>query len=66
MFQRLGKRKMSADETVSQREKELRQTVAQLREQVEEEKSARKRAQYEKVRHTCQRGRETVRHIQGK
>lgn len=50
MFQRLGKRQMSADETGSQREKELRQTVAQLRQQVEEEKSAKKRAQYEKVR----------------
>lgn len=40
---------MSADETTSQREKELRKTVAQLREQVEEERRARKQAQYEKV-----------------
>ena len=50
MFHRRGKRKMSADETASQREAELRQTVVQLREQLEEERSARKRAQYEKVR----------------
>lgn len=50
MFHRLGKRKMSApDEAGSQRVKELRQTVAQLREQLEDEKRARKRVQNDKV-----------------
>ena len=49
MFHRRGKRKMAADEAGSRREKELRQTLAQLREEVEEEKRARKRDQHDKV-----------------
>ena len=41
---------MSADETGSLRERELRLKVAELRGELEEEKRARKRDQYEKVR----------------
>ena len=50
MFHRLGKRKMSAPDEASQHLKELRQTVEQLREQLEEEKRSRKRVQNDKVR----------------
>ena len=49
MFHRLGKRKMSTEESGSARERELRLTVAQLREQLEEEKRARKRDHSDKV-----------------
>ena len=49
MFHRRGKRKMLAEEAGTQRERELRLTVSQLREQLEEEKRARKRVQHEKV-----------------
>lgn len=49
MFHRFGKRKMSLEETASRREADLRQTVAQLREQLDEEKSAKRQAQYDKV-----------------
>ena len=50
MFHRFGKRKMSLDETAaSRREAELRQTMAHLREQLDEERSAKRQAQYDKV-----------------
>ena len=49
MFHRLGKRKMSTEETSSLRERELRVTVAQLREEVREERNARKREHNERV-----------------
>lgn len=49
MFHRLAKRKMSTEESGSARERELRVTVAQLREQLEEEKRARKRDHSDKV-----------------
>lgn len=40
---------MSQEEATSRREAELRQTVAQLREQLDEERSAKRQAQYDKV-----------------
>ena len=55
MFHRLAKRKMSAEEMGSARERELRLTVAQLREQLEEEKRARKRDHSDKVSERIER-----------